>query len=53
MDLNFTLELINVSLVRESAKYVPKILEKAKSAVVLVPAEAANSQVSIIFQAAV
>ncbi|XP_032297180.1 adhesion G-protein coupled receptor V1 isoform X2 [Coturnix japonica] len=45
LGLNFTLELINVSLVRESAKDVPKILETAKSAVVLVPAEAANSQV--------
>ncbi|XP_031463513.1 adhesion G-protein coupled receptor V1-like, partial [Phasianus colchicus] len=53
LGLNFTLELINVSLVRESAKDVPKILEKAKSAVVLVPAEAANSQVgfeSVILQ---
>ncbi|OXB60111.1 hypothetical protein ASZ78_001978 [Callipepla squamata] len=45
LGLNFTLELINVSLVRDSAKDVPKILEKAKSAVVLIPAEAANSQV--------
>ncbi|NWU90141.1 GPR98 protein, partial [Upupa epops] len=43
--LNFTLELINVTLVGESAKDVPQILGKAKSAVVLIPEEAANSQV--------
>ncbi|NWV81048.1 GPR98 protein, partial [Dasyornis broadbenti] len=42
---NFTLELTNVSLVRESAKDVPKILGIAKSAVLLIPEEAANSQV--------
>ncbi|NXL95351.1 GPR98 protein, partial [Alectura lathami] len=45
LGLNFTLELTNVSLVSGSAKDLPKILGKAKSAVVLVPAEAANSQV--------
>ncbi|NXX79900.1 GPR98 protein, partial [Urocolius indicus] len=45
LGLNFTLELINVSLVRGSAKDVPKILGKAKLAVLLVPEEAANSQV--------
>ncbi|KAF1420925.1 G-protein coupled receptor 98, partial [Spheniscus magellanicus] len=45
LGLNFTLELINVSLVRGSAKDVPKILGKAKSAVLLIPEEAANSQV--------
>ncbi|XP_016160310.1 PREDICTED: G-protein coupled receptor 98 [Ficedula albicollis] len=43
--LNFTLELTNVSLVRGSAKDVPKILGTAKSAVLLIPEEAANSQV--------
>lgn len=35
-----------MSLVGISAKDVPKILGKAKSAVLLVPEEAANSQVS-------
>ncbi|OWK61600.1 G-protein coupled receptor 98, partial [Lonchura striata] len=45
LGLNFTLELTNVSLVRGSAKDVPKILGIAKSAVLLIPAEAANSQV--------
>ncbi|XP_064499040.1 adhesion G-protein coupled receptor V1 isoform X4 [Pseudopipra pipra] len=45
LGLNFTLELTNVSLVRGSAKDVPKILGKAKSAVLLIPEEAANSQV--------
>ncbi|KAJ7406541.1 G-protein coupled receptor 98 isoform X1 [Willisornis vidua] len=53
LGLNFTLELTNVNLVRESAKDVPKILEKAKSAVLLIPEEAANSQVgfeSVILQ---
>ncbi|XP_066038594.1 adhesion G-protein coupled receptor V1 [Chamaea fasciata] len=45
LGLNFTLELTNVSLVRGSAKDVPKILGIAKSAVLLVPEEAANSQV--------
>ncbi|KFP45759.1 G-protein coupled receptor 98, partial [Chlamydotis macqueenii] len=45
LGLNFTLELINVSLVGGSAKDVPKILGKAKSAVLLIPEEAANSQV--------
>ncbi|XP_053910929.1 adhesion G-protein coupled receptor V1 [Cuculus canorus] len=43
--LNFTLELTNVSLASGSAKDVPKILGEAKSAVLLVPEEAANSQV--------
>uniref|UniRef100_A0A8C7EBG5 Adhesion G-protein coupled receptor V1 n=1 Tax=Nothoprocta perdicaria TaxID=30464 RepID=A0A8C7EBG5_NOTPE len=43
--LNFTLELISVNLARESAKDVPKILENAKSAILLIPEEAANSQV--------
>ncbi|XP_032062639.1 adhesion G-protein coupled receptor V1 [Aythya fuligula] len=43
--LNFTLELINVSLVKGGAKDVPKILGEAKSAVLLIPEEAANSQV--------
>ncbi|NWV26847.1 GPR98 protein, partial [Origma solitaria] len=42
---NFTLELTNVSLVRGSAKDVPKILGIARSAVLLIPKEAANSQV--------
>ncbi|XP_068782490.1 adhesion G-protein coupled receptor V1 [Struthio camelus] len=42
---NFTLELISASLVRGPAKDVPKILEKAKSAILLIPEEAANSQV--------
>ncbi|XP_031951066.1 adhesion G-protein coupled receptor V1 isoform X10 [Corvus moneduloides] len=45
LGLNFTLELTNVSLVRGRAKDVPKILEIAKSALVLIPEEAANSQV--------
>ncbi|XP_051498511.1 adhesion G-protein coupled receptor V1 [Apus apus] len=45
LGLNFTLELTNVSLVSGSAKDVPKILGKAKSAVLLIPEEAANSQV--------
>ncbi|NWV48163.1 GPR98 protein, partial [Daphoenositta chrysoptera] len=45
LGLNFTLELTNVSLVRGSAKDVPKILGIAKSAVLLIPEEAANSQV--------
>ncbi|NWQ77266.1 GPR98 protein, partial [Columbina picui] len=45
LGLNFTLELTNVSLVGTSAKDVPKILGKAKSAILLVPEEAANSQV--------
>ncbi|NWX37327.1 GPR98 protein, partial [Notiomystis cincta] len=45
LGLNFTVELTNVSLVRGSAKDVPKILEIAKSAVLLIPEEAANSQV--------
>ncbi|NXF82786.1 GPR98 protein, partial [Sclerurus mexicanus] len=45
LGLNFTLELTNVSLVRGSAKDVPKILGKAKSAMLLIPEEAANSQV--------
>ncbi|XP_069736689.1 adhesion G-protein coupled receptor V1, partial [Phaenicophaeus curvirostris] len=45
MGLNFTLELINVSLVSGRAKDVPRILEEAQSAVLLVPEEAANSQV--------
>jgi len=44
--LNFTLELISVSLAGGSANDVPKILGKAKSAVLLIPEEAANSQVS-------
>ncbi|NXU16592.1 GPR98 protein, partial [Pardalotus punctatus] len=42
---NFTLELTNVSLVKGSAKDVPKILGIAKSAVLVIPKEAANSQV--------
>lgn len=46
LGLNFTLELTNVSLVRGSAKDMPKILGIAKSAVLLIPEEAANSQVS-------
>lgn len=46
LGLNFTLELTNVSLVSGSAKDVPKILGIAKSAVLLIPEEAANSQVS-------
>ncbi|XP_071587409.1 adhesion G-protein coupled receptor V1 isoform X2 [Heliangelus exortis] len=53
LGLNFTLELTDVSLVSGSAKDVPKILGKAKSAVLLVPEEAANSQVgfeSVILQ---
>ncbi|KAM9251115.1 adhesion G-protein coupled receptor V1 [Cariama cristata] len=45
LGLNFTVELTNVSLVRGSAKDVPKILGKAKSTVLLIPEEAANSQV--------
>ncbi|NWI09710.1 GPR98 protein, partial [Crypturellus soui] len=45
LGLNFTLELISVNLARESAKDVPKILENAKSAILLIPEEAANSQV--------
>ncbi|NXU35332.1 GPR98 protein, partial [Drymodes brunneopygia] len=45
LGLNFTLELTNVSLARGSAKDVPKILGTAKSAVLLIPEEAANSQV--------
>ncbi|XP_027733793.1 adhesion G-protein coupled receptor V1 isoform X6 [Empidonax traillii] len=45
LGLNFTLELTNVSLVRGSAKDVPKILGKAKSVVLLIPEEAANSQI--------
>ncbi|NXY21530.1 GPR98 protein, partial [Atrichornis clamosus] len=45
LGLNVTLELTNVSLVRGSAKDVPKILGIAKSAVLLIPEEAANSQV--------
>ncbi|NXK95299.1 GPR98 protein, partial [Formicarius rufipectus] len=45
LSLNFTLELTNVSLVRGSAKDVPKILGKAKSATLLIPEEAANAQV--------
>ncbi|XP_048148596.1 adhesion G-protein coupled receptor V1 isoform X10 [Corvus hawaiiensis] len=45
LGLNFTLELTNVSLVRGRAKDVPKILGIAKSALVLIPEEAANSQV--------
>ncbi|NXB81784.1 GPR98 protein, partial [Donacobius atricapilla] len=45
LGLNFTLELTNVSLVKESAKDVPKILGIAKSAVLPIPEEAANSQV--------
>ncbi|KAM4753534.1 adhesion G-protein coupled receptor V1 isoform 2-T3 [Cyanocitta cristata] len=45
LGLNFTLELTNVSLVRGRAKDVPKILGVAKSALVLIPEEAANSQV--------
>ncbi|XP_030367415.1 adhesion G-protein coupled receptor V1 [Strigops habroptila] len=45
LGLNFTLELTNVSLVTGSAKDVPKILGKAKSTILLVPEEAANSQV--------
>ncbi|NXH80376.1 GPR98 protein, partial [Edolisoma coerulescens] len=45
LGLNFTLELTNVSLVRGSANDVPKILGIAKSAVLLIPEEAANSQV--------
>ncbi|NXF10740.1 GPR98 protein, partial [Smithornis capensis] len=45
LGLNFTLELTNVSLVKGSAKDVPKILGKAKSAVLLIPKEAANSEV--------
>nr|XP_047904941.1 adhesion G-protein coupled receptor V1 isoform X8 [Anser cygnoides] len=45
LGLNFTLELINVSLVKGGAKDVPKILEEAKSAVLLIPEEAANSEV--------
>ncbi|XP_010072004.1 PREDICTED: G-protein coupled receptor 98-like, partial [Pterocles gutturalis] len=45
LGLNFTLELTNVSLVGGSAKDVPKILAKAKSAVLPIPEEAANSQV--------
>lgn len=51
--LNFTVELINVSLVKGGAKDVPKILGEAKSAVLLIPEEAANSQVSMTFQAKV
>ncbi|NXA31973.1 GPR98 protein, partial [Eudromia elegans] len=53
LGLNFTLELINVSLARGGAKDVPKILENAKSAIVLIPEEAANSQLgfeSVILQ---
>ncbi|NXO18386.1 GPR98 protein, partial [Oriolus oriolus] len=53
LGLNFTLELTNVSLVRGSAKDVPKILGIAKSAALLIPEEAANSQVgfeSVILQ---
>ncbi|NWV35380.1 GPR98 protein, partial [Grantiella picta] len=42
---NITLELTNISLVKGSAKDVPKILGIAKSAVLLIPKEAANSQV--------
>ncbi|NWX90484.1 GPR98 protein, partial [Nothoprocta pentlandii] len=45
LGLNFTLELTSVNLARESAKDVPKILENAKSAILLIPEEAANSQV--------
>ncbi|NWU68697.1 GPR98 protein, partial [Pterocles burchelli] len=45
LGLNFTLELTNVSLVGGSAKDVPKILAKAKSTVLPIPEEAANSQV--------
>ncbi|NXO67952.1 GPR98 protein, partial [Phainopepla nitens] len=45
LGLNFSLELTNVSLVKGSAKDVPKILGIAKSAVLLIPEEAANSQV--------
>ncbi|NWT12625.1 GPR98 protein, partial [Vireo altiloquus] len=45
LGLNFTLELTNVSLIRGSAKDVPKILGIAKSAVLFIPEEAANSQV--------
>ncbi|XP_054253432.1 adhesion G-protein coupled receptor V1 [Indicator indicator] len=55
LGLNFTLELLNVTLVGGSAKDVPKILGKAKSAVLLIPEEAANSQVgfeSVILQLA-
>lgn len=51
--MNFTLELINISLVKGGAKDVPKILEEAKSAVLLIPEEAANSEVSMTFQAKV
>ncbi|XP_074850311.1 adhesion G-protein coupled receptor V1 [Carettochelys insculpta] len=46
LGLNVTLELSNASLINGSANYIPKItIGKAKSAILPIPEEAANSQV--------